>query len=97
VERHLADHIGTLADALSWARALAGITEEDGAVVRRSSARGGGWSAVLSNALAPPAPEPAFERLARAAPELEALALLSDGSLGPLLALPDDWLVPPAR
>jgi len=64
--------------------------------VRRASAEGGWW-ATFSSELWAPAREPALARLARATPEIEAIALLSDGSLGPLLALPEDWLAPPVK
>ena len=96
LDRHLVDRIGTLADAVAMARAMAGISEEDGAIVRRASAEGGWW-ATFSSELWAPAREPALARLARATPEIEAIALLSDGSLGPLLALPEDWLAPPVK
>ncbi|HYD40614.1 MAG TPA: signal peptide peptidase SppA [Anaeromyxobacter sp.] len=89
LERRLVDRLGTLADAIRLAREKAGPAAGD-AVTRRADA-----ARTLSLELPSPTradPGAALERLARVTPEVEALLLLSDGSLGPLLALPDEWV-----
>lgn len=87
LERRLVDRLGTLADAVALARTKAGL--EGDAVTRRADAGG------MSFELSPPARADtgaALERLASLSPEVDALLLLADGSLGPLLALPDEWV-----
>jgi len=96
LERHLVDRIGTLADAVAMARAAAGLHERE-AAVRRSSAGGGMLERAGLGALVRAAPEPALARLARSTPELEALLVLSEAGLGPVLALPEDWIQSPQR
>jgi protease-4 len=95
VEHHLVDRIGSLADAVAMARAAAGLGEGD-AAVRRADSGQGTLDRVGLGALARAAPEPALSRLARIAPELDALLVLSEAGLGPVLALPEDWIRTPA-
>jgi len=89
LERRLVDRLGTLADAVALARERAGLAPGE-AVTRRADAGG-----ILSLELPSPVRADAgaaLERLASLTPEVEALLLLSDASLGPLLALPDEWV-----
>ena len=92
LERKLVDRIGTLADAVAMARDRAGLSARDGAVVRRAGARSAWPVPPGFSALARAEQEPMLSRLARSAPELEALLALSEANLGPLLAMPEDWL-----
>jgi protease-4 len=96
LERHLVDRIGTLATAVAMAREAAGLGEGDVAV-RRAGASGGMLERVGLGTLARAAPEPALSRLARAAPEVEALLALTEAGLGPVLALPEEWVRPADR
>jgi protease-4 len=91
LERRLVDRLGTLTDAVALARERAGLAEGD-AVVRRSGTRGGLLDRLELTALARPDTGTSLARLALGSPEVEALLLLADGSLGPLLALPEEWL-----
>jgi protease-4 len=92
--RKLVDQLGGLDDAVAWARQRAGIAPGDLVEVRRM---GGGWSdfqlSTSVNALA--GEEPLLRRTAALLPELRAAALLLE--LGPVLALPVDWLEPQGR
>jgi protease-4 len=94
LERKLVDRLGTLADAVALARARAGIAPGDVIEVRRSGAGSDSLSRLASGAVAALAPEPPLARAAEAAPEISALLLLAE--LGPVLALPQEWLTPPA-
>jgi protease-4 len=90
LEHRLVDRMGTLADAVALARSAAGLAADE-AVVRRADSR----ETLSSLALAPPSRTDAgatLDRLVRASPEVEALLLLADGTLGPVLALPDEWV-----
>ena len=92
LEHRLVDRIGTLADAVAMARAAAGLHEADRPTVRRAGAGTTMLDRLGLGVLARAAPEPALSRLARAAPEVEALLVLSEAGLGPVLALPEDWI-----
>ncbi len=92
LERRLVDRLGTLADAIELACERAGLAPGDALPRRADAAR------TLSLDLPSPTradPGAALDRLVRDTPELEALLLLSEGSLGPLLALPEEWLGTP--
>ncbi|HTN51289.1 MAG TPA: signal peptide peptidase SppA [Anaeromyxobacter sp.] len=96
-DRKLVDRLGSLTDALAVARQLARLPPGAPVEIRRA---GGGPAAALS-ALGPELvgerPEPVLAELLSALPELRALAALSE--LGPVLALPEEWLpveAPPA-
>jgi len=95
LERHLVDRIGGLTEAVAMARAAAGLGEEDGAVLRRHGALHGMLPVLGLEGVARASPEPPLSRLARQTPELAGLLLLGEGGLGPVLALPDEWLGPP--
>jgi protease-4 len=92
LERRLVDRLGTLADAVAAARGRAGPAASD-AVVRRAGAEGSLLDRIdLGQARA--GTEPTLARLALASPELQALLMLADGGLGPVLALPEEWVSP---
>lgn len=92
LSRKLVDQLGGLDDAVAVARERAGLAGEAVVEVRRS---GGGWSDFqLSSAVAGlGGDEPLLRRTAALFPELRAAALLLE--LGPILALPTEWLDPP--
>ncbi|MGC3997375.1 MAG: signal peptide peptidase SppA [Anaeromyxobacter sp.] len=96
LERRLVDRLGTLADAVALARERAGVDPTDVVEVRRAGASEGMLSRIQQVTLAPAA-SPAADVLARlveASPEVSSLLLLSD--LGPVLALPEAWVLPAA-
>ena len=90
LERHLIDRLGTLADAIALAESAAGLESDEAVTVRREGAFASRGLSLL--ALAPKAEEPSLATLWRAAPELKPLLLLAEGRLGPILALPEEWL-----
>jgi protease-4 len=95
LERRLVDRLGTLADAVELARERAGVPRGE-AVVRRATAAGGVLGRLgLSPGVRADA-APALSRLASASPELQALLMLSEGTLGPVLALPEEWVGTPS-
>ena len=75
------------------AREAAGLGKSDVAV-RRAGASGGMLERVGLGTLARAAPDQAISRLARIAPEVEALLALTEAGLGPVLALPEEWIRP---
>ena len=89
IERGLVDRLGSLEDAIALAAKRARIDRAE-AEVRRSEPEGG--ASLISGAVAQATRGP-VERAVDAIPELRALALLSE--MGPVLALPLDWVVPP--
>jgi protease-4 len=90
----LVDQLGGLDDAVAWARQRAGIRPGDLVEVRRV---GGGWSDFRLSAgmKALAGDEPLLRRTAALFPELRTAALLLE--LGPVLALPLDWIEPGSR
>ncbi|ACG72431.1 signal peptide peptidase SppA, 36K type [Anaeromyxobacter sp. K] len=92
LERKLVDRIGTLADAIRLARERIGLAPDDVVEVRRED--GGGALARVAGRALTAAPEPPLAGLARAFPELSALALLTE--IGPVLAIPEEWVAPEA-
>jgi protease-4 len=93
LERKLVDQLGGLGDAVAAARQRAGLGPHEVVEVRRS---GGGWSDFLrsSGTKALAGDEPALRRMAALLPELRTAALLFE--LGPMLALPVEWIGPVA-
>jgi protease-4 len=93
LERKLVDQLGGLPEAVALARQRAGLGPEAVVEVRRL---GGGWSDLeLPTALASlTGDEPLLRRTAALLPELRTAALLLE--LGPVLALPLEWVAPPA-
>ena len=89
-ERGLVDRLGSLDDAVALAAERARLTRADVQVRRAEPAPRGG---LLRGAIARATRSP-VERALDALPELRALSLLSE--MGPVLALPLDWVVPPA-
>ncbi len=90
LERRLVDRLGTLADAVALARTRAGLAPDDVVEVRRSGVEATGLERLATGVVAALAPEPPLARAGGASPELSALLLLAE--LGPVLALPEDWL-----
>ena len=91
-ERRLVDRLGSLGDAIALARERARLAGPGDAEVRRTGGSGDLGAAVsgVLAAMAPP-PDPVSRALA-ALPEVGALALLSE--MGPVLALPPEWVLP---
>ncbi|BDG06944.1 signal peptide peptidase SppA [Anaeromyxobacter paludicola] len=90
----LVDRLGTLDDAIALAKQRAGYRADEDLEVRRVEPELG-LAERLSSAVVRAEEPPALLRLAASVPELRAAALLSE--MGPMLALPLDWLdgVPP--
>ncbi len=91
LERHLVDRLGSLADAVALARERAGIAPGAAVEVRRARAGRSGIGD-LTEGIASRA-SPVLSLAVDAVPELRALALLSE--MGPVLALPVDWISAP--
>jgi protease IV len=95
LQRRLVDRVGTLEDAVAIARERAGLAADEDVEVRRTDDgdRGPVLRAVggVASALLPS--EPPLARLLSSSPELSALLTLSE--LGPVLALPEEWIPSP--
>jgi protease-4 len=93
LDRKLVDQLGGLADAVAVARERAGLGPDAVVEVRRM---GGGWSGFTVDAVraALAGDDPLLRRAAELLPELRTAALLLE--LGPVLALPVEWVDPPA-
>jgi protease-4 len=95
LERRLVDRLGSLEDAVALARERAGLGPGAAVVVRRADVEGEGLAGPFRAAARALAGEAApLARLADLVPEVRALALLAE--MGPLLALPLDWVDPEA-
>lgn len=91
LERKLVDRVGTVEDAVTLARERAGLGPSDEVEVRRGADEAGGVVVRASGVVQALLPEePPLARLLSASPELSALVTL--GELGPLLALPEEWI-----
>jgi len=91
-ERRLVDRLGSLEASIGLAREQAGLAPDDLVTVRRAGETGAGLAGPV-RALARSVPAlDAVERAAALFPELTALSVLSE--LGPVLALPERWVVP---
>ena len=90
-DRKLVDRLGSLEDAVALARERARLGGPDDVEVRRTGSAAGPREAVEGTlaALAPPDP---LAAAVAALPEVRALALLSE--MGPVLALPPEWVLP---
>ncbi len=93
-ERRLVDRLGSVHDAIALARERARLGPDDWVEVRRTAPSSGDLGDVLGEALAAAASasQPPLSRALAAVPEVRALAVL--GELGPVLALPVDWVSP---
>ena len=92
LERKLVDQLGGLGDAVAAARQRAGLDPGEVVEVRRS---GGGWRDFkLSSGVKALAGDEPVRRMAALLPELRTAALLFE--LGPVLALPVEWIGPAA-
>ena len=92
LDRKLVDQLGGLDDAVTVAIARAGLDRDARVEVRRM---GGGWTDFrVPLALTTSAGDTLPGRVARLLPELRTAALLLE--LGPVLALPVEWVDPPA-
>jgi len=91
-ERRLVDRLGSLDDAIALARERAGLGPGAHVEIRRTGAGPGGPADLVQGALAAAAAEGPLERALSMLPEVQALALLAE--LGPVLALPVEWVVP---
>ena len=89
LERGLVDRLGSLEDAVALAAARARLRPGDYDVRRAQAERGA--PSLLGGALERAARGP-IDRALDAIPELRALSLLSE--MGPVLALPLEWVVP---
>jgi len=94
-DRRLVDRLGTLVDAVALAREKAGLGPEDPFELRRFPAGPGGLARLAAGALAAVEPPDGGEGLLRAAaelPEVRAVAALAE--MGPVVALPPEWVEP---
>ncbi len=102
LERGLVDRVGSLEDAIALAAERARLAPGD-AEIRRAAGRDGpglvGGALVRAAAAAPGAASVPFSRALESLPEVRALAELSEvlSEMGPVLALPVEWLLEPAR
>jgi protease IV len=90
-DRRLVDRLGSYDDALSLARERAHLGGAGDVEVRRTGSSGD-IATAMAGAVAFLAPPDSLARALAAMPEVGALALLSE--MGPVLALPPDWVVP---
>jgi len=93
-DRRLVDRLGSVQDAIALARERARLGPDDWVEVRRTSSAPADVGDVFGEALASVAAsaEPPLARALASLPEVRAVALL--GELGPVLALPVDWVAP---
>jgi protease-4 len=91
LDRRLVDRLGSLADAVALARERARIAPDATVDVRRAAAAGSGGIGDLPERTA--LDSPVLSRALDALPEVRGLALLSE--MGPVLALPVEWITPP--
>jgi protease-4 len=93
-DRRLVDRLGSVHDAVALARDRAGLAPGDWVEVRRTASGSGGVGEVLGEpiARAAAARTPPLVRALGALPEIRALALVSE--LGPVVALPVEWVLP---
>jgi protease-4 len=91
-DRRLVDRLGSLEDALAVAKERARLEPGDHVEIRRAGSGGGDLGSALSGALAALAPADPLSRALSALPEVRALALLAE--MGPILALPPEWVLP---
>jgi len=90
LERKLVDRLGSLADAVALAEGRAGLSRADEAEIRRIDPRDGFVEEVFTGLESLAARGHPLSALAEKLPELRAASLLSE--MGPVLALPADWL-----
>jgi protease IV len=91
-DRKLVDRIGSLDDAIALAKERARLHAHDRVVVRRARGVDASVGAMVSGTLASLAPEPPLARVLSEIPEVRVLALL--GEIGPVVALPEEWVSP---
>lgn len=90
LERRLVDRLGSLADAVALAERRAGLDRADDPEVRRIDPRDGFGDQVLTGLESIAGGAPPLRALAAKLPEVRAASLLSE--MGPVLALPSEWL-----
>lgn len=90
LERRLVDRLGSLADAVALAEQRAGLDRADGAEVRRIDPPDGFGDQILAGLESLAGAGQPLRALAAKLPELRAASLLSE--MGPVLALPSEWL-----
>ncbi|HEX9050079.1 MAG TPA: signal peptide peptidase SppA [Anaeromyxobacter sp.] len=95
-DRRLVDRLGSVQDAIALARERARLGPGAWVEIRRSASEGGGLGDVLAEAAGDVAAagEAPLARAVAALPELRVLALLEQ--LGPVVALPVEWVEPAA-
>jgi protease-4 len=90
LDRRLVDRLGSVQDAIALAKERAGLGAGDWVEVRRTASEAGDAAELFSAAVA--AAQPPLVQAVSSLPELRALALLSE--LGPVVALPVEWVQP---
>jgi protease-4 len=90
LERKLVDRLGSLADAVALAEERAGLSRADEAEVRRYDVRPRLADEVLSDLESLSGEGHPLRALGAKLPEVRAASLLAE--MGPVLALPSDWL-----
>lgn len=91
-DRRLVDRLGSLEDALAVAKERARLGPDVPVEIRRTGSGGGGLGGTLEGALTALAPLDPLSRALSALPEVRALAVLAE--MGPILALPTEWVLP---
>jgi protease-4 len=93
-ERRLVDGLGSLRDAIQLARERARLDADDVVIVRTAKGGADGPEPFAAELLGAASPAPLLRALA-AFPEIRALVLVSE--MGPLVALPLEWVESGAR
>jgi protease-4 len=93
-DRRLVDRLGSVEDAIALARERARIGPDAWVEIRRSASGPGDLGEALTESVAEAAAmgQPPLARAAAALPEVRVLALLEQ--LGPVVALPVEWVQP---
>lgn len=90
LERRLVDRIGSLQDALALARDRAGLGRGEWVEIRTDGGERGVLAQVATGVVAEALDGHPLARALAALPELSALTVL--GEIGPIIALPVDWI-----
>jgi protease IV len=90
-DRRLVDRLGSVDDAIAMAMERARLRPGDHVEIRRTATGAAGLSA-LAHGAAAAAPAGSLARALGALPEVRAMAVLAE--LGPVVALPAEWVIP---
>jgi protease-4 len=94
-DRRLVDRLGTFVDAVALAREKAGLDPDEPFELRRFPAEPGTAARLVAGTLAAAEPGEGLLRTAASLPEVRAAAALAE--MGPIVALPPEWIDPLVR